>query len=97
MVRELFGCTSGSVGRLISAIVVGMEAIMAVRHLVGIAIATAVAIVSAGAVGISAVEHSATQAPAKRFTPSKAEFRLNDHQRLRKMLLGQELIQLPLK
>ena len=97
MVRELFGCTSGSVGRLISAIVGGMEAIMAVRHLVGIAIATAVAIVSAGAVGISAVEHSAAQAPAKRFTPSKAEFRLNDHQRLRKMLLGQEPIQLPLR
>jgi hypothetical protein len=96
MVRELFGFTSRSVGRLISAIVGGMEAIMAVRHLVGIAIATAVAIVSAGAVGISAVEHSATQAPAKRFTP-KAEFRLNDHQRLRKMLLGQEPIQLPLR
>jgi hypothetical protein len=92
MVRELFGLTSRSVGRLISAIVGGMEAIMAVRHLVGIAIATAVAIVSAGAVGISAVEHSATQAPAKRFTPSKAEFQLNDHQRLRKMLLGQEHI-----
>src|SRR5215510_7607098 len=30
-----------------------------------------------------------------RFTPSKAEFRLNDHQRLRKMLLGQEPIELP--
>ena len=88
MVRELFGFTSRTVGRLISAIVGGMEAIMAVRHLVGIAIATAVAIVSAGAVGISAVEHSATQ----RLTPSKAEFRLNDHQRLRKMLLGQEHI-----
>jgi hypothetical protein len=92
MVHELFGFTSHSVGRLISAIVGGMEAIMAVRHLVGIAIATAVAIVSAGAVGISAVEHSGTQAPAKRFTPSKAEFQLNDHQRLRKMLLGQEHI-----
>jgi hypothetical protein len=92
MVRELFGFTSRSVGRLISAIVGGMEAIMAVRHLVGIAIATVVAIVSAGAVGISAVEHSATQVLTKRLTPSKAEFRLNDHQRLRKMLLGQEHI-----
>jgi hypothetical protein len=92
MVRELFGSTSRSVGRLISAIVGGMEAIMAVRHLVGIAIATAVAIVSAGAVGISAVEHSATQVLTKRLTPSKAEFRLSDHQQLRKMLLGQEHI-----
>jgi ATP-dependent Clp protease ATP-binding subunit ClpA len=51
-----------------------------------------VAIVSAGAVGISAVEHSATQVLTKRLTPSKAEFRLNDHQRLKKMLLGQEHI-----
>ena len=91
MVRELFGFTSRSVGRLISAIVGGMEAIMAVRHF-GVAIASAVAIVSAGAVGISAVEHSATQVLTKRPTPSKAEFRLNDHQRLRKMLLGQEHI-----
>jgi hypothetical protein len=77
---------------LISAIVGGMEAIMAVKHLVGIAIATAVAIASAGAVGISAVEHSATQVSAKRVTSSKAEFRLNDHQQLRRMLLGQEYI-----
>jgi len=92
MVRELFGITSRSVGRLISAIVGGMEAIMAVRHLVGIAIATAVAIVSAGAVGITAVEHSATQVLPKRLTHSKAEFQLSDHQRLRKMLLGQEHI-----
>ena len=92
MVRELFGITSRSVGRLISAIVGGMEAIMAVRHLVGIAIATAVAIVSAGAVGITAVEHSATQVLPKRLTHSKTEFQLSDHQRLRKMLLGQEHI-----
>jgi hypothetical protein len=56
-----------------------------------------VAIVSAGAVGISAVEHSATQVLTKRLTPSKAEFRLNDHQRLRKILLGQEHIELPLR
>jgi hypothetical protein len=69
-----------------------MEAIMTVKHLVGIAIATAVAIASAGAVGIGAVEHSATQVLTKRLAPPKAEFRLNDHQRLRKMLLGQEQI-----
>jgi hypothetical protein len=77
---------------VISAIVSGMEAIMAVKHLVAIAIVTAVAIVSAGAVGISAAEHSATQALTKRLTPAIAEFRLSDHQRLRKMLLGQEQI-----
>jgi hypothetical protein len=91
-VRGLFGVNPRSVGRLISAIVGGMEAIMTVKHLVGIAIATVVAIASAGAVGIGAVEHSATQVLTKRLTPSKAEFRLNDHQRLRKMLLGQEQI-----
>jgi uncharacterized protein (DUF697 family) len=91
-VRGLFGVTPRSVGRLISAIVGGMEAIMTVKHLVGIAIAAVVAIASAGAVGIGAVEHSATQVLTKRLTPSKAEFRLNDHQRLRKMLLGQEQI-----
>jgi len=92
MVRELFGFTFDSVGRLISAIVGGMEAIMAVRHLVGIAIGTVVAIASASAVGIGVAEHSVTQVSAKRVTPSKAEFRLSDHQRLRKMLLGQEHI-----
>jgi hypothetical protein len=83
---------SAALADLISAIVGGMEAIMAVKHLVGIAIATAVAIASAGAVGIGVAEHSATQVSAKRVTPSKAEFRLSDHQRLRKMLLGQEHI-----
>jgi hypothetical protein len=92
MVRELFGITSRSVGRLISAIVGGMEAIMAVRHLAGTAIATVMAIASASAVGIGVAEHSATQVSGKRVTPSKAEFRLSDHQRLRKMLLGQEHI-----
>jgi hypothetical protein len=81
---------SAALADFISPIVGRMEAIMAVKHLVGIAIATVVAIASAGAVGISAAEHSATQVSAKRITPSKAEFRLNDHQQLRKMLLGQE-------
>jgi hypothetical protein len=61
------------------------------------------AIVGAGTVGISAIEHSATQEHsvtqvlANRFTPSKADFRLNDPQRLRKILLGQEHIELPLR
>lgn len=68
-----------------------------VKQLVGIAIAIAVAIVGAGAVGIIAIEHSATQVPTNRFTPSKADFQLNDHQRLRKMLLSQEGIELPLR
>ena len=74
-----------------------------VKQLVVIAIAIAAAIVGAGTVGISAIEHSATQehsarqVPANRFTPSKADFRLNDHQRLREILLGQEHIELPLR
>jgi len=41
-----------------------------------------VAIASASAVGIGVAEHSVTQVSAKRVTPSKAEFRLSDHQRL---------------
>ena len=68
-----------------------------VKQLVVIAIAIAAAIVGAGAVGIGATEHSATQVPANRFTPSKADFRLNDHLRLRKILLGQGHIELPLR
>ena len=53
-----------------------------VKQLVIIAIAIAAAIVGAGTVGIGAIEHSATQVPTNRFTPSKADFGLNDHQRL---------------
>ena len=70
-----------------------------VKQLVIIAIAIAAAIVGAGTVGIGAIEQvdSATQVPANRFTPSKADFRLSDHQRLRKILLGQEHIELPLR
>ena len=68
-----------------------------VKRLVGVAIAIAIAFVGASAFGISAIEHSATQVPANRFTPSAADFRLDDHQRLRKMLLGQEGIELPLR
>jgi hypothetical protein len=41
---------------------------------------------AATAFGIGAVEHSATQVSANRVTPSKADFRLADHQRLRKVL-----------
>jgi hypothetical protein len=86
------------------AIVGRTEVIMpTVKQLVVIAIAIAAAIVGAGTVGISAIEHSATQehsarqVPANRFTPSKADFRLNDHQRLRKILLGQEHVGMPLR
>ena len=68
-----------------------------VKHLVATAIAIAIAIVGASAFGISAVEHSATQATATRFTPSEVDFRLNDHQRLRRMLLSQEGIEPPLR
>jgi hypothetical protein len=68
-----------------------------VKQLVGIAIAIAVAIVGAGAVVIIAIEHSTTEVPTNRFMPLKADFRLNDHQRLRKILLGQEHIELPLR
>ena len=73
------------------------------KQLVVIASAIAAAIVGAGTVAIRAIEHSArqeyssTQVPANRFTPSKAEFRLNDHQRLKKILLGREHIELPLR
>jgi hypothetical protein len=80
------------------AIVDRTEVIMpTVKQVLGIATAIALGIMGAGAVGVSAIDNNATQAPAKRFTPSKAEFQLNDHQQLRKMLLGQEPIQLPLR
>jgi len=80
------------------AIVGRTEVIMpTVKQVLGIVTAIALGIVGAGAVGVSAIDNSATQAPINRFTPSKAEFRLNDHQRLRKMLLGQEPIELPLR
>jgi hypothetical protein len=68
-----------------------------VKQLVGLAIAITVAIVGAGAVGIAAVEHSAMQVRSNRVTPAKADFRLNDHQQLRRMLLGQKGIELPLR
>jgi hypothetical protein len=52
--------------------------------------------VGAGATGI-AIENSTMQVPTNRFMPSKAEFRLNDHQRLRHILLSQGGIELPLR
>jgi hypothetical protein len=82
----------------VGAIVDRTEVIMpTVKQVLGIATAIALGIMGAGAVGVSAIDNNTTQAPAKRFTPSKAEFQLNDHQQLRKMLLGQEPIQLPLR
>ena len=68
-----------------------------VKQVLGIVTAIALGIIGAGAVGVSAIDNSVMQAPTNRFTPSKAEFRLNDHQRLRRMLLGQEPIELPLR
>jgi hypothetical protein len=62
---------------------------MTVKHLVAIAIAIAVALVGATAVGISAVEHSATEVRTIRITPATADFRLNEHQQARRMFLGQ--------
>jgi hypothetical protein len=80
------------------AIVGRTEVIMrTVKLLVGIGIAIAAAIVGASAFGIYSVEHAARQVPANHFTPSKADFRLDDHQRLRSMLLGEEGIEPPLR
>jgi hypothetical protein len=80
------------------AIVDRTEVIMpTVKQVLGIATAVALGIMGAGAVGVSAIDNNATQVPTNRFTPSKAEFQLNDHQQLRKMPLGQEPIQLPLR
>ena len=62
---------------------------MTVKHLVVIAIAIAVALLGATAVGISAAEHSATKVHTPRVTPATADFRLNEHQQARRMLLGQ--------
>jgi hypothetical protein len=57
-----------------------------VKQPVVVAITIATAFVAATAFGISAVQHSAPQVPTNRFTPSKADFRLNDHQRLKQVL-----------
>ncbi|HEY7665705.1 MAG TPA: hypothetical protein VH934_21515, partial [Xanthobacteraceae bacterium] len=72
------------------AIIRRTEVIMVtLKHAVAIAIAVAMAIAGASAFGISAVDYSARQ-PPKRYTPPKSEFRLSDHQRLKKILLGQD-------
>ena len=57
-----------------------------VKQTVGITIAMAMAFAAATAFGISAIEYSAPQIPTNHFTSSKAEFGLNDHQQLRKLL-----------
>jgi hypothetical protein len=57
-----------------------------VKQSVGIAIAIALAFAAATAFGISAIQQSASQVPTNGFTPSKADFQLNDHQRLRQLL-----------
>jgi hypothetical protein len=57
-----------------------------VKQTVGIAIAISMAFVAATAFGISAVQQSAPQVSTHGFKPSKADFRLSDHQRLRKLL-----------
>ena len=56
------------------------------KQSVGIAIAITMAFVAATAFGISAVQQSTPQDPIEHFTRSKADFQLNDHQRLRKLL-----------
>ena len=73
-----------------------VEVIMpTVKQLAAIAIAIAMAIVAASALGISAADHSATRVGASRITPAKADFRLDDHQRLRTMLLGRNALGRP--
>ena len=57
-----------------------------VKQSIGIATAIAMAFVAATAFGISAVEQSAPQVATNRFTPSKADLGLKDHQRLRRLL-----------
>jgi hypothetical protein len=73
-----------------------VEVIMpTVKQLAAIAIAIAMAIAGASAFGISAADHSATRVGASRITPAKADFRLDDHQRLRTMLLGKDALRRP--
>jgi hypothetical protein len=50
---------------------------------------SAVALVGATAVGISAAEHSATKVSSARVTPAAADLRLNEHQQAKRMFLGQ--------
>ena len=57
-----------------------------VKQSIGIAIAIAMAFVAATTFGISAVEQIAPQVATNRFTASKADLELKDHQRLRTLL-----------
>jgi hypothetical protein len=73
-----------------------VEVIMpTVKQLAAIAIAIAMAIVAASAFGIGAADHSPMRVGASRITPAKADFRLDDHQRLRTMLLGRNALGRP--
>jgi hypothetical protein len=56
------------------------------KQSIGTAIAIAMAFVAATAFGISAVERTAPQVATNRFTASKADLGLQDHQRLRTLL-----------
>jgi hypothetical protein len=57
-----------------------------VKQSIGIAIAIAMAFVAATTFGISAVEQTAPQFATNRFTASKVDLGLKDHQRLRRLL-----------
>ena len=57
-----------------------------VKQSIGFSIAIAMAFVAATAFGISAVEQSVPQLATNRFTASKADLGLKDHQRLRTLL-----------
>jgi len=57
-----------------------------VKQSIGIAIAIAMAFVAATTFGISAVEQTAPQFATNRFTASKADLGLKDHQRLSTLL-----------
>jgi len=57
-----------------------------VKQSIGIAIAIAMAFVAATAFSISAIEQTAPQVATNRFTASKADLGLKDHQRLRRLL-----------
>jgi hypothetical protein len=58
----------------------------AVKQLVGVAAAIALAFAATTLFGISAVQQSAPPVLTDHLTRSKADFQLNDHQRLRKLL-----------
>jgi len=57
-----------------------------VKQSIGISIAIAIAFAAATAFGISAIEQTAPQVATNRFTASKTDLGLQDHQRLRTLL-----------